>query len=33
LAPAWYMAGAALIGVVAMAFARETAPSTASAAR
>jgi MFS family permease len=32
-APAWYMAGAALIGVVAMAFARETAPSTASAAR
>jgi MFS family permease len=33
LAPAWYMAGAALIGVVAMAFARETAPSKAPAAR
>ena len=29
LAPAWYMFGAALIGVAAMAFARETAPAKA----
>ncbi|MEO5493932.1 MAG: MFS transporter [Sphingomonas sp.] len=30
LAPAWYMFGAALLGVAAMAFARETAPAKAT---
>ncbi len=30
LAPAWYMFGAVLIGVAAMAFARETAPAKAT---